>query len=48
MSRAKERDNARQRKYFAKDLIQPFDEKGKRSTKFIRIYGNKLYGDITT
>ncbi len=47
VSRAKERENARQRKYFDEDLIQPFDEKGKRSSKFIRIYGKKVYGNDT-
>lgn len=41
---AKERENARQRRYAAIDLIQPFDEKGRRSTKFQRIYGPRIYG----
>ncbi len=45
VSRAKERENARQRKYFEEDIIQPFNEKGKRSTKFIRIYGKQVYGN---
>lgn len=45
VSRAKERENKRQARYFADDIVQPFDEKGKRSTKFIRMYGNKIYGN---
>jgi hypothetical protein len=45
VSKAKERENARQRRYFDEDLIQPFDEKGRRSSKFIRIYGQKVYGN---
>jgi len=44
VTRAKERENARQRRYFNSDIIQPFDLKGKRSTKFERIYGSKIYG----
>lgn len=42
MSRAKERENARQRRYFRNDVEQPFDAKGRRSARFERIYGNKL------
>lgn len=41
---AKERENKRQRRYFNEDIIQPFDDKGRRSTKFERIYGKKIYG----
>lgn len=43
VSRAKERENKRQRRYFNDDLIQPFDSKGRRSAKFERIYGKKIY-----
>jgi len=47
ISASKERENKRQRKYFANDVVQPWDEKGKRSTKFMRIYGKKVYGTNT-
>lgn len=43
-TRAKERENARQRRYHRDDIEQPFDERGRRNPKFSRIYGEKLYG----
>lgn len=43
-TRAKERENARQRRYNEIDLLQPFNEKGKRNRKFMKVYGEKLYG----
>lgn len=42
VSRAKERENKRQARYFKDDIEQPFDERGRRSAKFERMYGNKL------
>jgi len=45
VSRAKERENARQRKYFNDDIIQPWDDKGRRSREFEKRYGNKIYGN---
>jgi len=44
VTRAKQRENQRQQRYFRDDIVQPFDEKGRRSTKFERIYGTKIYG----
>lgn len=41
-SRAKERENERQRRYFARDIVQPMDERGRRSRLFEKIYGNKV------
>jgi len=42
ITQAKERELARQRKYHRNDILQPFDDKGRRSSKFERVYGNKL------
>lgn len=47
VSRAKERENARQRKYFADDIVQPWDEKGRRSREFEKRYGKQIYGKST-
>jgi len=47
ITRAKQRENKRQARYFSDDIEQPFDERGRRSARFERIYGNKLklYGN---
>lgn len=42
-SRAKERQLERERKMRWKEVLQPFDEKGKRSAKFERIYGDRIF-----
>ena len=43
VSPAKERNSARQRKYFKDDLVQPFDKKGKPNREFIKRYGKAIY-----
>jgi hypothetical protein len=42
-SAAKERENARQRRYFDEEMLQPFDDKGKPNRKFIKRYGKEIY-----
>lgn len=42
-TRAKERENARQRKYWDEDILQPFDARGKPNRKFIKRYGKSVY-----
>lgn len=42
ITRAKARENKRNARYFANDIEQPFDSKGRRNPKFERIYGNKI------
>lgn len=41
-SKAKERENERQRRYFRDDIEQPFTRDGKRNRKFERIYGDDI------
>lgn len=42
VTRAKERENRRQARYFKDDIEQPFDDRGRRNSKFERIYKDKL------
>ena len=51
VTRAKQRENVRQARYFKDDIEQPFDDRGRRNPKFERIYAKKIrsiYGDKYT
>jgi len=47
-SGAKERFNARNRKYNKNDVLQPFNERGKPNRKFIKVYGKEVYDENKT
>jgi hypothetical protein len=48
VTKAKERENKRQAKYFKDDIVQPFDERGKPSRAFIKRYGTDIFNKKIT